>query len=193
MLKIGLTGNIGSGKSTVARIFENLGIPVFHADEVAKKLLLDKAVIDGILQKFGKDVFTNKLPDRKKLASLVFNDTEALSYLNSLIHPRVRHELKLWFEGQSHYPYAIQEAAILFESSFDKEVDFVVFVSAPVELCIKRVVTRDGLKTDDIEKRLAFQWSEEKKIELSDFIIRNDETQLLIPQVIAIHHQLQKK
>ena len=193
MLKIGLTGNIGSGKSTVARIFESIGIPLFHADEVAKKQLLDEAVIEGILQKFGKDVFTNKLPDRKKIASLVFNDSVALSYLNSLIHPRVRHELETWFEDQSYYPYAIQEAAILFESGFDKEVDFIVFVSAPVELCIKRVVERDGVKTADVEKRLANQWPQEKKIGLSDFVIQNDENHLLIPQVLEIHHKLIKK
>jgi len=193
MLKIGLTGNIGSGKSTVARIFESLGVPVFHADEVAKKLLLQEEVSKDILNKFGKDVFTNNLPDKKKLASLVFNDTEALSYLNSVIHPRVRHELKEWFEDHSNYPYAIQEAAILFESGFEKEVDFIVFVSAPVELSIKRVVERDGLKTADVEKRLTHQWPQDKKIGLSDFVIQNDENHLLIPQVLEIHHKLIKK
>ncbi len=193
MLKVGLTGNIGSGKSTVARIFKSLGIPVFHADEVAKTMLLQGEVIEGILQKFGKDVFTDNLPDRKKLASLVFNDAGALHNLNSLIHPRVRFELKLWFEDQSQLPYAIQEAAILFESGFDKEVDYRVFVSSPVELCINRVVARDGVDRAEVEKRLMHQWTQDKKIELSDFIILNDDNHLIIPQVLEIHHQLIKK
>lgn len=193
MLKVGLTGNIGSGKSTVARIFETLGVPVFHADEVAKKILLSDDVADSILQKFGPEVFTNNLPDRKKIAALVFNDRDALSYLNSIIHPRVRHQLKLWFKNQSHLPYAIQEAAILFESGFDKEFDTIVFVSAPANLCIKRVMERDGVGKNDVEVRLANQWSQEKKIEMSYFVIQNDETRLLIPQVLKTHQLLMKK
>lgn len=193
MLKVGLTGNIGSGKSTVATIFETLGVPVFHADEVAKKILLNDDVSDCILQKFGPKVFTNNLPDRKKIAALVFSDKYALSDLNSIIHPRVRDQLKSWFTNQSHLPYAVQEAAILFESGFEKEVDAVVFVSAPADLCIKRVMERDGVGKNDVELRLAHQWPQEKKIEMSDFVIQNDETRLLIPQVLRTHHLLMKK
>jgi dephospho-CoA kinase len=190
MKKVGLTGNIGTGKSTVARIFETLGIPVFHADEVAKKLLTDESIKLAIQKKFGNTVFTNEIPDRKKLASLVFNDSEALTFLNSLIHPRVRKEFNLWFERQSNHPYVIEEAAILYETGIYKEFDKIITVVSPVDLAISRVMQRDGINREEVEKRMQNQWPQDKKVDLSSFVISNDENHLIIPQVLAIHHEL---
>jgi dephospho-CoA kinase len=192
MIKVGLTGNIGSGKSTVCRIFETLGVPVFHADEVAKEMLKEERIQQQIRTKFGNEVFDGNILDRKKLASIVFVDKEALTFLNSLIHPEVRKKLKRWFDEKSDHHYVIEEAAILIEGGSYIEFDKIIMVTAPPELSIKRVMDRDGVKKEDIENRLLNQWSQQKKIELSHFVIHNDEKQLLIPQVLAIHHQLIK-
>jgi dephospho-CoA kinase len=190
MIKVGLTGNIGSGKSTVCRIFETLGVPVFHADFVAKELLLEERIHQQIRAKFGKEVFSGNLLDRKKLASIVFIDKDALTFLNSLIHPEVRKRLISWFEEKSDHHYVIEEAAILFESGFYEEFDKIIMVTAPPELSIKRVMDRDGASKEDIENRLLNQWPQQEKIDLSHFVIHNDEKQLLIPQILAIHHKL---
>jgi dephospho-CoA kinase len=192
MIKTGLTGNIGSGKSMVSRIFETLGVPVFHADTAAKKLLTDESIQQAIMEQFGGAVITEDKVDRKKLASVVFEDKSALTYLNTLIHPMVRQDLMKWFERHKDYPYVIQEAAILFESGFYKEFDKIITVAAPADICIQRVMLRDGLRKEEVEKRMENQWKQEKKMELSHYIIYNNETQLVIPQVMAIHHELSK-
>ena len=192
MIKVGLTGNIGSGKSMVARTFEILGVPVFHADEIAKNFLKDEKILLAIRKKFGSTIFTNEMLDRKKLASVVFSDLEALAFLNSLIHPRVRQQLNVWFDKQGDHQYAIQEAAIIFESGFYHEFDKIIIVAAPVELCLQRVMIRDGIEKSEVEKRLMNQWQQEKKIEFSHYVIKNDEKQLVIPQVLKIHEELSK-
>jgi dephospho-CoA kinase len=192
MIKVGLTGNIGTGKSIVSRIFETLGVPVYHADEIAKKFLLDRKIQQAIKDKFGEAVFTDGMIDRKKLASIVFNDQNALDYLNSLIHPKVHEDLKNWFDLQSVHPYVIHEAAILFESGFYKEFDKIITVTAPVEISISRVMQRDAVGKEAVEKRMRHQWRQEQKIELSHYIILNDENHLVIPQVLAIHNELSK-
>ena len=192
MIKTGLTGNIGSGKSMVSRIFETLGVPVFHADATAKKFLTDATIQKAIMEKFGDTVITEDKIDRKKLASVIFEDKSALTYLNSLIHPMVRQDLMKWFERHNGYPYVIQEAAILFESGFFKEFDKIITVAAPADLCIQRVMLRDGIQKEEVKKRMKNQWKQEKKIKLSHYIIVNDEIQLVIPQVLAIHHELSK-
>jgi dephospho-CoA kinase len=192
MIKAGLTGNIGSGKSIVSRIFETLGVPVFHADEVAKKFLNEVTIQQSIREKFGEIVFSADTLDRKKLASIVFEDTDALAWLNSLVHPKVKQELKNWFDLHASYKYVIEEAAILFESGFYKEFDKIITVSAPVELCITRVSIRDELDTKEVKKRMQNQWSQEVKIERSHYVILNDENHLLIPQVLSIHSELSK-
>ena len=192
MLKVGLTGNIGSGKSTVTRIFETLGVPVYHADEEAKKFLSEKKIQLAIKEKFGGTVFSGSTIDRKKLASAVFGDQDAIAFLNSLIHPRVREDLKVWFDHHVQYSYVIQEAAILFESGFYREFDKIITVAAPVELAIQRVMQRDGVGKEEIEKRMHHQWALERKIELSQYVIYNDQDHLVIPQVLAIHNELIK-
>ncbi len=190
MIKVGLTGNIGSGKSTVAAVFETLGVPVYHADAESKKFLSHKAVIDSILKKFGDKVFDEKGINRKKLAALVFNDEQALSFLNSLLHPLVREDFERWTTAQTSAPYIIQEAAILFESGFYKMFDKVISVTSPEKLAIARVMARDGISEKDVLMRMRNQWSSEKKKELSDFVINNDGSALVIPQILDIHNQL---
>jgi dephospho-CoA kinase len=192
MIKVGLTGNIGSGKSTVTRIFEILRVPVYHADEEAKKFLKEKKIQLAIKKKFSDAVFSGSTLDTKKLASIVFSDQDALAFLNSLIHPGVREDLKVWFAHHIQYSYVIQEAAILFESGFYREFDKIITVAAPVELAIQRVMHRDGIGKEEIEKRMHHQWALERKIELSQYVIYNDDGHLLIPQVLAIHNELSK-
>ena len=189
MLRIGLTGNIGSGKSIIARVFETLGVPVYHADIEAKKFLNDKIVKLSLKEKFGNRIFDGQNINKKKLADIVFNNSNGLLFLNSLIHPLVKQDLLSWIGHHSGHAYIIQEAAILFESGFYKEFDKVIFVSAPENLMIKRVVERDGVSNEDVIKRLKNQWSSERKAGLADFIIYNDEIQLIIPQVLKIHNR----
>lgn len=190
MIKVGLTGNIGTGKSTVARIFESLGIPIHLADQVAKKMLLKESVIELLYNQFGSDVFIQGSVDRKKLADLVFNNPRKLGDLNAIIHPLVRDDLSDFFARMNHHTYVIQEAAILFESGFYKEFDKIILVTSPVELANKRVMERDGISEKDVEQRRANQWSQVKKIKLTDFIIENNEQDLLIPQILKIHNTL---
>jgi len=190
MIKVGLTGNIGSGKSTVARVFEILGIPVYHADTEAKKLLSDDGVQDMLLKEFGNEVFENGTVNRKKLANLVFNSKEALNFLNSLIHPLVRKDFENWTAVHWEFPYIIQEAAILFESGFYKMFDRVITVTSSREQAVSRVVARDGVSEKDVLNRMKNQWSSERKQKLADFVINNDESELVIPQVLNINRQL---
>ncbi len=188
--KVGLTGNIGSGKSIVAGIFQILGAPVYNADIEAKKFLIDKEVQSEVRKKFGSGIFEKEVIDKKKLAKIVFDDPKLLSFLNSLIHPLVREDLETWIDNQSDFPYVVYEAAILFESGFYKKFDKIITVTSPLELSINRVINRDGIKREDVLARMKNQWEQEKKIELSDFIINNDESQLILPQILEIHKEL---
>ncbi len=190
MIKVGLTGNIGSGKSTVARIFEILGVPVYHSDIKAKGFLSDSEVKEKLRIEFGQAVFTEADIDRKKLANIVFNDKEAIGFLNSLIHPLVRKDFEDWCSINNNEPYVIQEAAILFESGFYKLFDKTIVVSCPEEIAVKRVMKRDQVNERAVRERMKNQWDQEKKKNLSDFIIYNDNGQLVIPQVMHIHKEL---
>lgn len=193
MKKIGLTGNIGSGKTTVARIFSTLGIPVYHADIEAKKILNHIDVINILTEKFGSKIITNHLIDKTKLANIVFSDKESLNYLNKLIHPLVKEDFDNWCIVQSvNNKYIIHEAAILFESNFYQYVDKTIIVTAPHNIRIERVISRDHISKEEVLTRMANQWDEEKKTELSDYIIINDNMQFVIPQVIDIHHKILK-
>lgn len=188
-----MTGNIGSGKSTVAEIFKAIGVPVFHADNEAKKLLeLNKIVVD-VKRHFGEDVLDQGSVDKKKLAGIVFNDSQALSTLNSIIHPRVRENFLKWIKIHKNQPYIIQEAAILFESGFYSFFDKTILISCPETLAIQRTMKRDGVSEEEVRARLRNQWPEGKKRGMADFNINNDGTSLLIPQVLAIHNTLCKK
>jgi len=191
MLKVGLTGGIGSGKTIVSIIFEKMGAPVYHADKQAKKFLLRENVIKELHNIFGEKIFDKSgHVDRKLLGELVFNDTVALDKLNKLIHPLVKADFDEWLAGFSAFPYVIHEAAILFESGFDQYFDKVITVDAPIELCISRVIQRDRVSRNEVISRMKNQWNPSKKASLADYVITNDEHLFLIPQVLEIHRQL---
>lgn len=191
MIKVGLTGNIGSGKSTVARIFEILGVPVYHSDKKAKDFLSDSEVKEKLRIEFGQTVFAGTDIDRKKLAKIVFNDKEAIGFLNSLIHPLVRKDFEDWCVINNKESYVIQEAAILFESGFYKLFDKTIVVSCPEEIAVSRVMKRDKVEEDAVRERMKNQWRQEEKMKLANYIISNDNEQLVIPQVLEIHRELQ--
>ena len=187
MLKIGLTGGIGSGKSTVAKIFETLGIPVYYADAEAKRLMNSNELLKAtIRQHFGDAAYKNGELDRKHLADIVFNDPEKLELLNALIHPVTISDAEQWMQRQTA-PYGIKEAALLFESGAAENLDFIIGVYAPQALRIKRVMQRDGLSADEIMKRINRQINEEMKMKLCDFVVTNNEQELLVPQVLKLH------
>lgn len=192
MHKIGITGGIGSGKSTVCKVFELLDVPVYYADEEAKKLLdNDVEVKDKILQQFGAEVMDEKHSiDRKKLAAIVFNNTEKLSRLNAIVHPAVANHFESWLKKHEQSKYILKEAAILFESGAYKGVDEVITVIAPQELKIARVIKRDKSTPELVMQRIKSQLSDEEKIKRSQYVIHNDEQQLLIPQILLIHNKL---
>jgi dephospho-CoA kinase len=193
MFKAGVTGGIGSGKSTVCRIFESLGIPIFRADEESRRLLdEDEEVKKSVAALFKEPVFINNKPDRKKIASLVFNTPDKLKELNAIIHPKVRDAVAAWANEQ-HTDWVIEEAAILFESGAYKNLDAIIVVSAPESLRIKRVMVRDGITEASVKERMKNQLTEEERKKRADFIIENDDTQLLIPQAIEIMKKISLK
>ncbi len=196
MLRIGLTGGIGSGKTTVAKIFEVLGVPVYYADDAAKRLMHeDETLQQNIIQHFGAAVFKHKQLDRPLLSSLVFNDPEKLALLNSIVHPVTIADADKWMKGFSKpgankKKYAIKEAALIFESGAQKQLDYVIGVHAPYKLRLQRAMMRDNLSKEQVEARMEKQMDETKKMNLCNFIIVNDEDQLLIPQVVELHQKL---
>jgi dephospho-CoA kinase len=191
MLKIGITGNIGSGKTTVSKMFEVLGIPVFYADTVAKEIMItDHMLIADIKQTFGDaSYFDDGSLNRKHIAGIVFNDDKELAKLNALTHPAVFRAFDTWVPTIKNAPYVIKEAALLFESTSYKMCDYSLLVTAPLDIRIARVTKRDHITRVEVEAREAKQFTESKKRELADYIIENDETQLLIPQVLKLHEQ----
>jgi dephospho-CoA kinase len=187
VLRIGLTGGIGSGKSVVAKVFETLGIPVYYADDAAKRLMnTNEELKAAIIKNFGEASYVNGELNRKYMASVVFNDKEKLELLNSLTHPATIRDAEEWMKRQTS-PYIIKEAALLFESGANKILDFVIGVSAPLSLRIKRVMERDNSIEEDVMKRISRQMDEEEKMKLCDFVIMNDEQELVIPQVQELH------
>ena len=191
MLRIGLTGGIGCGKTTVARVFETLGIPVYYADAAAKRLMNeDPAIRSSLIENFGKASYTDSgTLNRSYLASLVFEDPEKREFLNQLIHPATIADANQWLAKQQA-PYALREAALLFESGAAEGLDYVIGVSAPLSVRIRRVMKRDELSEDDVKKRMATQLQDTIKLKLCDFVIINDERVGLLPQVLALHEKL---
>lgn len=205
MIRVGLTGNIGSGKSTVAEIFAKLGVPVYHADLSAKEFLLNNDVKIILRKEFGDVIFDdNNEINRQILADVVFNNTDKLSKLNKIIHPFVIEDYENWtnrfkneelrIENNKHRTpnYTIIEAAILFETGYNKIVDKIITVTCHESLRINRIMNRDGITEAQIRQRMNNQWEEEVKINKSDFVIINNQKQLLIPQVKVIHDKLLK-
>jgi len=191
-MTVGITGGIGSGKTIVCKIFRQLGIPVYEADAEAKKIYDEEPeVLEKIKNEISEDVFGKKGQlDKQKLAALVFADEEALQKLNRLVHPFVIRHFETWKQRYKESPYILKEAAILFESGTDKGCDKIITVSSPVELRIQRAVKRDKRTLQETEQIVQKQWSDEEKIKRSDFVIVNDEQQLVIPQVLEIHAKL---
>lgn len=190
MLKIGITGNIGSGKSTICKVFNLLGIPVFSADEAGKKVMTtDNQLINGIKTAFGESAYLNDGSlDRKYLANIVFNNSNELQKLNALVHPAVFRAFDQWAASVTNAPYVIKETAILFESGSYTHCDSTILVSAPLEKRKQRVMARDKISAPDVLAREARQMSEEKKKKLVNYIINNDESGLVIPQVMVLHN-----
>lgn len=190
MLKIGLTGGLGSGKSTVAKIFEVLGIPVYYADMEAKRLMnSDRQLKSEIIKYFGTEAYIDDQLNRRYLSSIVFENKEKLSLLNSLVHPATIRDSKEWISKQTT-PYVIKEAALIFESGSQEYLDHVIGVSAPAHLRIQRAMHRDNLTRSQVQQRMSKQIEEVIKMHLCDFVIYNDEIKPVIPQVLELHKNL---
>jgi dephospho-CoA kinase len=192
MLKIGLTGGIGSGKTTAAKLFELLNVPVYYADAAAKGLYSsDKELMHQIKTQFGQDIYTGETLNRQQLAAIVFNDPAQLERLNQLVHPLTIRDAEQWMQQQTA-PYVIKEAALLFESGAASGLDYIIGVKAPVHIRMKRVMDRDQLSREEVMSRMQKQIDEDIKMRLCDFVLVNDEQVLLIPQVIELHQELGK-
>lgn len=192
MLKIGITGNIGSGKTTVSKVFELLGIPVFYADYQAKKVMTEDAVlVKAIRENFGAEAyFADGSLNRKYLSGIVFNQETELKKLNALVHPAVFRAFEVWAEDYQHKKYVLKEAALLFESGSDQQCDRTIVVSAALDVRIQRVVQRDKISKTEVLRREEKQLPQAEKEVKADFIIHNDANVLVIPQVLKIHEQL---
>jgi dephospho-CoA kinase len=191
MLKVGLSGNIGSGKSVVSKIFETLKIPVYRSDEEAKLILDKPEIIQQLVQTFTSAILDpGGKVERKKLASIVFNDSEKLSLLNGIIHPAVLADFSSWVAMQKNVPYVVMESAILFETGYNKFFDKIIVVTAPKEIRIQRVIMRDLASREEVEARIHNQMDDEIKKQKSDYVINNDGNCLIIPQVLEIHQKI---
>ena len=187
---IGITGGIGSGKSTIAKVFISMGFPVYNSATRAKELINSNIdVIDSIKQEFGDDIYSSEGLDRKKMASIVFSDSDKLQKLNSIVHPAVGLDFDKWANSQNT-SFVLKEAAILFETGIYKSLDKTILVTCPKEERINRVMKRDSATKEAIEARMNSQWSEEKKKELADYIIDNSGEEMVIPQVISLINRL---
>ncbi len=191
MLKIGLTGGIGSGKSVVSQVFSQLGVPVYNADHMAKILVqTNHKLKKAIVAKFGEKSFTEQGYNTAYIAQLVFNNDNLLRALNKIIHPVVADDFINWCRQQGEKAYVLQEAAILFESRAADLMDYSIVVDAPLELRIERVITRDHCSKESVEMRIKNQWPADKIRALADWVIENDDKQLILPQILNIHKQL---
>lgn len=190
ILRIGITGGIGSGKSTVARVFNTIGIPIYLADTAAKRLMEeDEELKKAIITHFGEEAYTNGKLNRPYISAIVFSNKEKLEELNSLVHPVTKRDGEEWMQ-QQHTPYAIKEAALIFESGTQEQLDYVIGVYAPQHIRTHRVMQRDKVTREEVLQRMHNQISENIKMRLCDYVIVNDDQQLVIPQVLQIHEEL---
>ena len=183
---IGLTGGIGSGKTTIANYFQEMGVPVYIADNGARNVMQSEDIVKQIKTTFGDDLFVNNILNRAKLAEIVFNDKSKLEQLNNIVHPAVEKDFEVWLLQHTNYAYVIYEAAILFESGRYKECDVVITVTAPKELRIERVIKRDNTTREHVLSRMDMQWNDEKRISGSNFVINNDNLKNAKEEVVKI-------
>lgn len=189
MLKVGITGGMGSGKSTVCKVFEILGIPVFYADNVAKLIMhTDVLLKQDIIKTFGEKSYSDKGElNRKYISAIVFNNELELKKLNAMVHPAVFRAFDVWVSDQKTVPYVLKEAALLFESDLYKMCDQSVLVKSPKKTKIQRIMNRDNITAEQIKLRMNRQFSDEQTEKLADHILLNDEHHLLIPQILSLH------
>lgn len=194
MIKVGLTGGIGSGKSLISNIFRKLGIPVYDSDSATKALYKSDSILKEQIQNaFGKESYLDSGELNKKfIAKLIFSDKEKLKLINHIVHPRVKLDFEKWLIEHNKKDYVIKEAAILIESNAYKQVDKIIVVSAPLELRIERVKQRDNLNEHEIRKRIKNQLSEDDMIKFADFVISNNNQDAVLPQILRIHQLLIK-
>ncbi|SFD81166.1 dephospho-CoA kinase [Flavobacterium phragmitis] len=183
---IGLTGGIGSGKTTVANYFEEMGVPVYIADDGAKRVMQSKEIIEEVKTAFGQSIFDGDVLNRAKLAQIVFNDKEELAKLNNIVHPAVKRDFESWMLKYKNYDYVIYEAAILFESGRYKDCDVIITVTAPEEVRIERVIKRDQTTREQVLSRMKMQWNDEKRISKSNFVINNNNLKVAKEEVVKI-------
>jgi dephospho-CoA kinase len=190
MLIVGLTGGIGSGKTTVGKLFAELGVPVYNSDREARRLMEESGKVrEAIKALIGERAYCGNSPNRAYIAGKVFGNTDLLDRLNAIVHPAVRANFKNWVVQQQN-PYLIQEAAILFENGSYHEFDKIVLVRAPREERIKRIGERDGSSREEIEARMAHQWDDDRKIALADYVIENLDLKNTRFEVEKIHRHL---
>ena len=191
MLKVGITGGIGSGKTIICRIFSLLGIPVFNADIQAKVLMDTEPEVKNILTKrFGSNIYDKGILNRPLLASVIFGNENELAFVNNLIHPLVRESFKEWCTQYKNRDYVLHEAAILFESGLYKDLDRIILVDAPEDTRIQRVIKRDGSNPESVKARIRRQMPAEQKKGMSDYILNNDGNKLIIPEILRIDNLL---
>ena len=191
MKKLGLTGGIGVGKTYVSKVFQQMGIPVFNADVEAKNCMTeDKELMQNVKTSFGENMYDNGVLQKEKLAKIVFNNSERLAELNTLVHPLVKQRFEEWCTQQTA-ELVVKEAAILFESDSHLGLDAVICVSATEKLRIERVHNRDGSSFAEIKSRIDKQMPQSKKEELADFVVVNDGEQLLLPQLIKVLKEME--
>ncbi len=188
---IGLTGGIGSGKTTVAKIFEALEVPVYYADDEAKKLYVtDKGMKDEIVKTFGEKTYENNQLNREYLGKLVFEDHKKLEKLNAIVHPRLEKHYQKWLKQFKDKPYVLKEAAILIEMGGHQFCDKIILVTAPENIRVQRVIKRDKTTELQVKNRIDKQMSDEEKKAFADYFIDNSGNKMLIPQVMEIHQQI---
>jgi dephospho-CoA kinase len=190
--KIGITGGIGAGKTIISQIFVCLGIPVYYADQRAKHLMNhDKRLMDEIKQHFGEKSYIDGKLNRKYLSEYIFQDTENLKLINSLVHPRVKEDYHHWHQQQTQSAYTLKEAALLFESRSYKELDRVILITAPKQVRLERVLLRDTHRDiNDILEIINHQMSEQEKKDKANYLIVNDNKNMVIPQVLTVHNEI---
>lgn len=189
-LKLGVTGGIGSGKTSVCKVFRVLGVPVFSADYSARKIIdSDTGIREVINSIAGKDLYSSGSLDRTALATLIFNDNSLLMKVNSVIHPAVFEHFAEW-EKEQPYPYVIMEAAILFESGASKLVDKIATIVAPVEERMNRVINRNKLTRSQVMERMNNQMDDESRVRMSDYVIYNSENDMIIPAILKLHDEI---